>query len=199
MAAGDTLTPESCAALLAKQRYNPDILPQLEAYIKAQAAKNTYDIDCNLAVLKLYQFHPDLTNVEIISKVLLLALMRLPSTDYISCMYLVPERVQEMELIAPITTLGSLLETCSFRQFWKTLAPQRDELIKDVPGFEQAVRDFVCATMRITCAASPPHPLAHSPKRLRKLAASSCAHAGQPACTTSSPALRACAAIRTSR
>jgi len=160
--AGATLTAESCKELLAKQRYNPDILPQLEAYVKAQAANNTYDIDCNLAVLKLYQFHPDSTDVEVISKVLLLALMRLPSTDYISCMYLVPERVEEMELITSITTLGSLLETCSFRQFWTTLAPQREELIKGVPGFEQAVRDFVCATMRITCAAKLP-PLAHSP------------------------------------
>ena len=33
-----------------------------------------------------------------------------------------------MELITSITTLGSLLETCSFRQFWTTLAPQREEL-----------------------------------------------------------------------
>lgn len=78
-----------------------------------------------------------------------------------------------MELISSIAALASLLETCSFRQFWKTvrrrcapskvyggvqtllrppqLEPLRDELLKDIPGFEAAVRKFVCSTMRITC------------------------------------------------
>ena len=112
------MTPESAAALLQKERYNPEILPKLEAYVEAQCKENTYDLDANLAVLKLYQFHPDTTNVAVVSKILLKALMKLPSTDYITCSYLIPERVQEMELIASIASLASLLETCSFRQFW---------------------------------------------------------------------------------
>jgi len=60
------LTPETCAALLSKQRYNPEILPQLEAYVAAQCEGGTYDLDANLAVLKLYQFHPDTTNVAVV-------------------------------------------------------------------------------------------------------------------------------------
>ena len=47
------MTKESCAELLKTQRYNPEILPQLEAYVEAQCKGNTHDIECNLAVLKL--------------------------------------------------------------------------------------------------------------------------------------------------
>jgi len=158
MGAPAPLTPESCAVLLLKQRYNPEIIPQLEAYVAAQCKGNTYDLDANLALLKLYQFHPDTTNVEVVSKILLKALMKLPSTDYITCSYLIPERVQEMELIASINALASLLETCSFRQVWGALAPLRKESLAGLPGFDAAVRDFVCVSMSITYQAIP---LAH--------------------------------------
>ena len=149
------MTPESAAALLQKERYNPEILPKLEAYVEAQCKENTYDLDANLAVLKLYQFHPDTTNVAVVSKILLKALMKLPSTDYITCSYLIPERVQEMELIASIASLASLLETCSFRQFWTALAPLREETLSGLPGFDAAVREFVCVSMSITYQAIP--------------------------------------------
>ena len=149
------LTPETCAALLSKQRYNPEILPQLEAYVAAQCEGGTYDLDANLAVLKLYQFHPDTTNVAVVSKILLKALMRLPSTDYLTCSYLIPERVQEMELIASINSVASLLETCSFRQVWAALEPLRKESLAGLPGFDAAVRDFVGVSMSITYQVTP--------------------------------------------
>merc|ERR1712087_1040243 len=93
------MRPAECAELLAQQRYNPDILPALEEYVTAQCADGTYDLDCNLAVLKLYQFHPERNNVMIVAKILAKALMKLPDTDYLLCSYLIPERVQELELI----------------------------------------------------------------------------------------------------
>lgn len=34
-------------------RYNPENLPTLEKYVEAQARENTYDLEANLAVLKL--------------------------------------------------------------------------------------------------------------------------------------------------
>ena len=87
------LDATSGAALLEKSRYDPEILPQLEEYVNAQCASNTYDLDCNLATLKLYQFHTEKSNPEIIAKILVKALMNLPNTDYLLCMYLVPESV----------------------------------------------------------------------------------------------------------
>ena len=87
------LDSESCAELLSQQRYNPDILPRLEAFVDAQCSSGTYDLDCNLAVLKLYQFHPEKNNIDTVAKILVKALMQLPATDYLLCTYLIPERV----------------------------------------------------------------------------------------------------------
>lgn len=85
------LDEASGAALLEKSRYDPSILPQLEQYVTSQCTNATYDLDCNLATLKLYQFHPDKSNPTIIAKILVKALMNLPRTDYLLCTYLVSE------------------------------------------------------------------------------------------------------------
>ena len=37
------------------RRYELEILPDLEAYVEHQAATNAYDLEANLACLKLYQ------------------------------------------------------------------------------------------------------------------------------------------------
>ena len=88
------LDASSGAELLASdKRYDPAILPQLEAYVDAQCANRTYDLDCNLATLKLYQFHPEKSNPTVIAKILVKALMNLPNSDYLLCTYLVPESV----------------------------------------------------------------------------------------------------------
>ena len=87
------LTPQTCAELLETQRYNPEILPELEAYVDTQCTNGTYNLDCNWAVLKLYQFHPEKNNILILAKILAKALMHLPTTDYLLCTYLIPERV----------------------------------------------------------------------------------------------------------
>nr|XP_031314507.1 eukaryotic translation initiation factor 3 subunit K-like [Camelus dromedarius] len=39
-------------------RYNPENLATLERYVETQAKENAYDLEANLAVLKLYQFNP---------------------------------------------------------------------------------------------------------------------------------------------
>ena len=148
------LDKASCAELLSKQRYNPEVLPQLEAYVGEQCAKGSYDLEANLAVLKLYQFHPDKNNVGVVAKILVKALMNLPNTDFLLCTYLIPDRVQELEPIASIATLATLLETCAFRKVWQSLTPL-DELVRGVPGFEDALRRFILDTMQITYQSIP--------------------------------------------
>jgi hypothetical protein len=41
--------------LIKESRYDLEILPELEAYVEHQAATNAYDLEANLACLKLYQ------------------------------------------------------------------------------------------------------------------------------------------------
>lgn len=66
-------------------RYNPDNLPFLERYVEMQSKENLYDLEANLAVLKLYQFNPNSFNVDITCQILLKALTNLPHTDFILC------------------------------------------------------------------------------------------------------------------
>ena len=40
------------------ERYNPDKVPTLEHYIDLQAREQGYDLEANLALLKLYQLMP---------------------------------------------------------------------------------------------------------------------------------------------
>lgn len=73
-------------------RYNPENLPTLERYVEIQTRENAYDLEANLAVLKLYQFDPQKYNIEITSYILLKALTNFPHTDFILCKCLLNEK-----------------------------------------------------------------------------------------------------------
>jgi translation initiation factor 3 subunit K len=86
------MNPEAISGLIETNRYNVEILPQLENFVQQQVEKQSYLLEANLAVLKFYQFHPEKANKAVIGNILLKALAALPSTDFLLCMYLVPER-----------------------------------------------------------------------------------------------------------
>lgn len=48
-------------------------LASLEAKVEAQCKEMSYDLDNNLAVLKLYQFHPHKSNTAVIARILIKA------------------------------------------------------------------------------------------------------------------------------
>ncbi|XP_070181348.1 eukaryotic translation initiation factor 3 subunit K-like isoform X2 [Littorina saxatilis] len=129
--------------------YNPENLPTLERYVQMQAAENTYDIEANLAVLKLYQFNPGYFQTEIASLILLKALTNLPHTDFILCKCLIDtNRLNELP-VSKILELSELLETCDFERFW---AETRDDpdLISSIVGFEDSIRKFICHVVAAT-------------------------------------------------
>ncbi|KAG9327969.1 hypothetical protein JZ751_017037, partial [Albula glossodonta] len=65
--------------------YNPENLATLERYVETQAKENAYDLEANLAVLKLYQFNPAYFQTTVTSQILLKALTNLPHTDFTLC------------------------------------------------------------------------------------------------------------------
>jgi len=144
--------PSVASLLEGGSRYDVAILPQLEADVEAQCKNSTYDLDVCLAVLKLYQFHPEQLKVPTVAKILIKALMNLPSTDFLTCTYLVPERVLDEAPIKDVCTVANLLETCSFREFWGAVEPLRKEVPAD---FDAAVRAFILATFEITYQSVP--------------------------------------------
>ncbi|NXL26509.1 EIF3K factor, partial [Setophaga kirtlandii] len=140
-------------------RYNPENLATLERYVETQAKENAYDLEANLAVLKLYQFNPAFFQTGVTAQILLKALTNLPHTDFTLCKCMIdqahvspktpqfypkfsldlPKPQQEERPIRQILYLGELLETCHFQSFWQAL-DENMELLEGITGFEDSVR-----------------------------------------------------------
>lgn len=142
---------EEVGALLQTQRYDPVILPKLEAYVDHQvtSGRGHCDSDANLAVLKLYQFYPTRYRPDTVSKILIKALTTLPSTDFLTALYLVPDHHQVNEPLPVIAKLADLLETGAFVEFWEAAGMCRT-LLESVPGSLDAIRDFMLSVVRRT-------------------------------------------------
>ncbi|CAH0559988.1 unnamed protein product [Brassicogethes aeneus] len=131
------------------ERYNPDNLPTLERYVEIQSRENAYDLEANLAVLKLYQFNAHSFNADICGQILLKALTNLPHTDFILCKCLMSERQLQQEPINQIIYLADILEQCDFLMFW-TRIHSLPELTQRITGFLDSIRKFVCHVVGIT-------------------------------------------------
>jgi len=133
------MNPEAINLLIDSNRYNIEILSQLENYVQYQVDKQTYHLEANLTVLKFYQFHPEKLQKFIVGKILIKALMNLPSTDFTLCMYLIAERHHTEEPIKILTTLAQLLESAQFADFWVETNTCR-ELLNTIAGFDDSIR-----------------------------------------------------------
>lgn len=130
-------------------RYNPENLKILEQYVFAQASENTYDLEANLAVLKLYQFNPVHFQLPVVSVILLKALTNLPHSDYTMCKCLIDSLHLDEDPLRRIDALADMLEMCQFQQFWGHMIDVAD-LTQSIAGFEESIRKFVCHVVGIT-------------------------------------------------
>lgn len=147
-------------------RYNPSNVGILEDYLYHQIRSSEYDCLANLAILKLYQFNPDLYNADVVINILLKALAASPLPDYNLCMSLLDERpapspeddedADPSAVILPIlTSLHGLLLECKFPVFWKRYRGEevkglRDNYTVEFKGFEEAIREVVVRAVKAT-------------------------------------------------
>ncbi|CAD7080081.1 unnamed protein product [Hermetia illucens] len=131
------------------ERYNLDHLKEIEDYVEEQARENTYDLEANLAVLKLYQFNPHMMDLEITYLILLKSLTNLPHTDFVlaKCL-LLPVQMQD-NTIREIIYLADILEQCDFQLFWDRVE-MNPSLFSRIVGFYDSIRKFVCHVVGIT-------------------------------------------------
>jgi len=130
-------------------RYNPENLATLEKYVEVQARENTYDLEANLAVLKLYQFNPSFYQTNVVTQILLKALTNLPHTDFVLCKCLIDQVHLEEDSIQKVMGLAHLLEVCQFKDFWSNIQESPD-VITGISGFEDSIRKFICHVVGIT-------------------------------------------------
>jgi translation initiation factor 3 subunit K len=151
MALVEEMKADVTAFLKGIDRYNPENLNKLERYVHMQCQENVYDLEANLAVLKLYQFNPMFFQMSVTSQILLKALTNLPHTDFTLCKCLIDAlRFQEEgDPLSRIMVLADLLETCQFPLFWERLVEIAD-LTMVLTGFEDSIRKFICYVIGIT-------------------------------------------------
>lgn len=130
-------------------RYNPEHLKEIQDYVEEQVRDNSYDLEANLAVLKLYQFNPHLLNMDITYMILLKALTNFPHTDFVLCKcLLLPAQMQD-DTVKDICYMAHILEQCDFALFWSKVQATPD-LFRKVKGFFDSIREFVCHVVGIT-------------------------------------------------
>ncbi|XP_008783088.2 eukaryotic translation initiation factor 3 subunit K [Phoenix dactylifera] len=135
--------------LVAVNPYNPDILTDLENYVNEQVSSQTYSLDANLCLLRLYQFEPERMSIPIVVRILIKALMAMPAPDFNLCLFLIPEQVQMEEQFKTLIVLSHYLETARFRQFWDEAGKNRS-VLEVVPGFEQAIQAYAIHVLSLT-------------------------------------------------
>jgi len=145
----ETLRQEISKFLNTVERYNQNNLPKFQRYVELQVSDNFYDLEANLAVLKLYQFFPHLYQPEIAYWILLKAITNLPHSDFVLCRCLLgPSQMEDLNIIR-IAYLSNLLELCQFKKFWQEKA-QDQTLLSQINGFDDSIRKFICHVVNIS-------------------------------------------------
>ncbi|KAF8898554.1 armadillo-type protein [Infundibulicybe gibba] len=143
-------------------RYNPSNVGLLEDYLYHQIRSEEYDCLANLAILKLYQFNPDLYNPDVVINILIKSLTASPLPDFNLCISLLDERPANANLDDPdplpallplLQELHSLLYRCRFPAFWElyrsdVLENLRDNYTVECVGFENAIRDVAIRAVK---------------------------------------------------
>mmetsp|Transcript_80132 Transcript_80132/g.201608 ORF Transcript_80132/g.201608 Transcript_80132/m.201608 type:complete len:216 (+) Transcript_80132:73-720(+) len=128
-------------------RYEVSSLPKLEEFLQEQLSKGTYDLDVNLAILKLYLLFPDECKVEVMEGILLKALLAFPAADFSLCMYQIPEKYHQS--FREVVQLAQQLEMAKFKSFWKMAA--ETEILNQVTGWRASVQKFIAGVVSATC------------------------------------------------
>jgi len=151
------LTPSSRPEVIQQlidgvDRYNPDNVSILEEYLAAQCQTEEYDLMANLAILKLYQFNPHLTNETVIYNILAKALTAIPEPDFNLSLYLLDDKIAGSDEVSRLTTLQQLLEQSRYSKFWETYSssPEFQELTAEVKGFGNAIRRVISKVVAMT-------------------------------------------------
>lgn len=129
--------------------FEPNLVDKLDEYVNQQLKDNTFDLEANLHLLRLYQIFHDKANIEGVRKVLLKALMNLKENAFTLALYLIPEKHRSDPSIEALSQLAKLLECAQYDEFWKQAEVSKD-IVQVATGFNHAVRDFILDILLIT-------------------------------------------------
>eukprot|EP00007_Cunea_sp_BSH-02190019_P002703 CAMPEP_0174245074 /NCGR_PEP_ID=MMETSP0417-20130205/37551_1 /TAXON_ID=242541 /ORGANISM="Mayorella sp, Strain BSH-02190019" /LENGTH=210 /DNA_ID=CAMNT_0015324823 /DNA_START=87 /DNA_END=716 /DNA_ORIENTATION=- len=140
------------AALVEKVQYTMEVadsLPTLEEFVAEQVKDQIYHLETNLAVLKIYQYHPESVKIPVVVQILLKSLMALPANHFSLCAFQLSKAILRDPQVETVFKIADLLETADFLKFW-ALADSQAELLDIVPGFADAVREHIIGLLSRT-------------------------------------------------
>lgn len=112
----------------------------------------TYNCRANRALLRLYQMYPNRVNMDIISLILVKTLMVSPEPDFIQSVCLISAKHQT-DIVKQLIELEAQLQKAQFSLFWEqSKRPEISSLLSKVPGFEDAIRNFITSALVRTYA-----------------------------------------------
>lgn len=131
---------------------NGEALGILESFLEDQMNyPQFYNLDSNLAILKLYLIFPNHSKPAVIRKVLTKALMHLPATDFDFCLSQIPLTLQGSDqTIRALVAAESRLQTCRFREFWQLLASEQELVsLSNTADLKNSIRRFMAGVISL--------------------------------------------------
>lgn len=156
-------------------RFNAEKIPLLQNYVRAQCKSGKFDIEANLALLKLYQFNPQTSDEDIILSILAMGLVRFYSSDFALSLHLLPcsslGNVFDLSSIFPaaakpegastvpgdslseavqrLSKLYSLLDSARYAEFWEVYDSDDDnaDFVCNVDDFEGKLRASIARSV----------------------------------------------------
>lgn len=143
-------TPADILAAIETSPYEPSTASLLEKYVSTQLSTGTYDFFANKALLKNYQCIVNAATVklEMICDVLVLSLMRLPSTDYLALSYLLP-KIVDCEKFTLTQKYAEMLEKSQYNEIWAEYGVNA-ATFSNAKGFENAIRNCILMNVSAT-------------------------------------------------
>ncbi|ODV90664.1 hypothetical protein CANCADRAFT_109026 [Tortispora caseinolytica NRRL Y-17796] len=146
--------PESIQNILKTlDLYNKEKIPELERYC---SNTDTYDFTAFTALMKIYQINPELLNIDIVSLLLIKALVFFKESDFILLAHLLPPYVlfEESNDKLSVSTKSlyssyKALNNAEFTNFWTII--KANDSIKTLDSFESNVRVEILKVIQGTC------------------------------------------------
>ncbi|KAJ1734906.1 hypothetical protein LPJ61_000837 [Coemansia biformis] len=152
-----TRPDEIHSLLTGVERYNPQKIGLLEAYLAHQCANpdpaTNHDLMANLALLKMYQFNPAMLDLDVVRRVLVKALISSSQGDFNLCLYLLSDDICKDASVAKLLVLRDYLEKAEFDKFWSEMYGDDDDeesVVDGIAGFDSGLRRLILAEVTST-------------------------------------------------
>lgn len=158
-------------------RFNAEKIPLLQNYVREQCTSGKFDIEANLALLKLYQFNPQTSDEDIILSILAMSLVRFYSSDFTLSLHLLPctslGNVFDLTAVFPaapqpdsasatpgdnlseavqrLSKLYNLLDNSRYAEFWELYDSDDDnaDFVCSVDNFEAKLRASIARAVSL--------------------------------------------------